>query len=827
MKRQTYAAVNRPEHQIKSFTEESGNGSSAPTISSSSFSVKDSSSPTVFVGVIPTASENSDEQDPFDVLAVHKDGRVRRLSPDLETQRWSLRHSEIAKTGPTHEINTCFLVEFEEAKKSLFKRRQDLAALALGNLTDAGVDEPSILLLVSHPVNTERTSLKDVKIHMFSVPANAPSSGLALDESQRMRHLLTANMPEVEGQEFATESLQWDFHSGSAGLSLSFERGFINFDLSQYSPTVSSQFILQDEQFSSVMRISPQSVIGAGKSIVALYDTQYQSVQRSIPVSDIPSSGSGTAFVGYFAKLGIAVAMKGSTLFAFELSPSNTVGPSLKRPRDGLLIDAIGRGISSDAQWETASKKQCTEEHMASLGLTSEDQVEKRNQLTVELEKCTDSKDADAFDSAVHAYFGTKLPASTQVHPELPMFLLSKIFFLKESGNEDKLSSASSFQLSINLWPKHICNWLIQMGHLCMSNVEIALRRSFKPRILPSLPTRSFVQALIDSDPSLRHLNQVLQGPVLMDADELAYALKTFLNMMQSSAGTLEEPSQPKALTAATTTTTLGQQSSPTLPQIYRGLNTTLRSLHHHPQPTISTSLRSALPKQSLISIIHHLRLSLATGGHTSRFTENPPIPISPYQINPSLPLSTITDILSASVDAIGPSGWISAYSSDGDLAAEADLIADLKSEISAALAGVEEATYLRGVLGEYITFAESVASSSSSGEKKKSRPSASVPSPPPTSTTANGEEHPLIRRENLNGAHLFVYPNNNNDGDITADPDSTGKLLPLSLKAPTADVSRTKVKKSTGEVKTRSSREIGHLRRKQGGKYSFERLVL
>lgn len=839
MKRQTYGAVNRPEQQIKSFVEESANGSSAPAISSASFSVKDSNSPTAFLGIIPTASENSDEKDPFDVLTVHKDGRVRRLSPDLETQRWSVRHSEIAKAGSSHEVNTCFLVEFEEAKRSLFKRRQDLAALALGNLSDTGVDEPSILLLVSHPANTEQISLRDVKVHMFSVPANASAGGLALDESQRMRHLLTIDMPEVEGHgAFGSRNLQWDFHPGSAGLSLSFERGFINFDLSQYSPTVTSQFILQDQLFSSVMRISPQSVIGAGESIVALYDTQYQSVQRSIAVDDVPSSGSPgeTIFVGYFAKLGLAVAMKGNTLFAFDLSASNTTaGSSLKRPRDGLLIDAIGRGIgSSDAHWETASKKHCTEAHMASLGLSSMDQVDKRNQLTHDLEKCVDSKDPEGFDSAVQTYFGTKsLSASMHVHPELPVFLLSKIFSLEERDDTDKMSASSSFRLSINLWPKSTCNWLIQLGHLCTSNVELALRRSFKPRILPPLPTGSFIQALVDSDPSLRHLNQVIQGPVLMDADELAYALKTFLDMARSCSATLDEPA--KALTssehqATTTTTTIKQPPSttttdpsshpnhePTLASIYRGLNTALQSLHTHPSPTITKSLRSALSKQDIISIVHHLRLALATGGYTSRFTESPPAPLAPHQTKPALALSTIADILSAAVDAIGPSGWISA--SDDNLGPELDLIADMKSEISAALAGVEEATYLKGVLREYIRFADSVVHRGGGGAgDKKSSSSVAV------RDDDDDAAAPLVRHEKLNGADLMVYAAPDRDG---VDGDTAGKMLPLSLKAPAADVSRTKVKKATGEVLSRSSREVGHLRRKQAGEYSFERLIV
>ena len=804
VKRKTFGAVSRPEQQIKSFVEEiGGNESSAPVISSSSFTVTDSSSPTVFVGIVPNGSTESDENDPYDILSVHQDGRIRRLTSDLKTQRWSVHHSEI---GSTHEVHTCFLVEFEDAKKGLFKRRQDLAALALGDPTSSGVAEPSVLLLVSHPVGSERVTLKDVKVQIFSVPTAVASEGRSFDESQRLRHLLTVNIPDLNNQEtLKSRQFQWNFHSGSAGLNLSFERGFINFDLSQYSPTVTSQFILENEDFSSVMRISPQSVIGAGRSIVALYDTQYQSVQRSIAVNDVLSSGGAApiSFLGYFAKLGIAVATRGNTLLAFDLSTSHPPSGPLKRPRDGLLIDAIGRGIGSSAsQWDTGSKKHLTES-MASLGLTSPEQAKKWKDLTIELEKFTQAKDTESFDRAVKTYFGTgeskTLPK--YVHSEMTLFLLSKIFSIQETENNDKLSASPSFKLSTTLWPKATCDWLIQLGQLSLNNVEIALRRSFKPRILPSLPSGSFIQALIDTDPSLRYLIKVFQGRVMMNPDELAQALRIFLDMVRSRSATLED-------------TQTNNTTEPTLPRIFLGLNTSIQRLHAHPLPTTTLSLRSTLSRLDLTSLIHHLRISLATGGFTSRFTENPPTPISPHQTTPSLSLDTITDMLTAAVDAIGPSGWISAV--DDQQQQGSGLISDMKLEISAALAGVQEATYLKGVLREYLRFTESATKSTTNKANNKSNKSTAV------AKTNTEEESSHIRHEKLNGADLLVFTTAGAEEE-----DGSDKMLPLSLKAPSADVEKTKVKQSTGEVRTRSNREIGYLRRKAVGKYAFERLIV
>ncbi|GAQ06051.1 hypothetical protein ALT_3372 [Aspergillus lentulus] len=829
VKRQTFVAVDRPGREIKAFVEEiGGTGSSAPVISSSSFSVSDSSSPTVFVGIVPTAPTEDDEQDSFDVLTVHQDGLVRRLTSDLKTQRWSVNHTEISKLRSTHEVNSCFVVDFDDAKKYLFKRRQDLVAMALGDLTDSGVDEPSVLVLVSHPTGSKQIALSDVQVQIFSVPSNTPSEGRILDESQKLRHLQTITLPDIdEHKTFDGSSLQWYFHPGSAGLNLSFEKGFVNIDLSQYAPTVTTRFILEDESFSSLMRISPQSVIAAGKSIVALFDTQYQSIQRSIAVDSVPSGGSKsrTVFVSYFTKLGVAVAIKGNALFAFDLSSSiSSLNSSLKRPRDGLLIDAIGRGIGSPAFQSDAPSKKNRTEYMASLGLTSAEHVSKWEEFTQKVEEYANSKDSAAFDDAVLDYFGVGSPkalpaAQHYVNPEMVLFLLSKIFSLREARNKDKLSATSDSCLTIGIWPEMTCRWLIQLGHFCLSSVEIALRRVQKPHILPPLPTGSFTQAVIDSDRSLHHFIDVLQGSVLLNADELAYALKVLLTMARSHSMVLEEAT--KSVTnddensSHTSKEVTLHNAEASLQDIFIGFNTTLQKIHNQPFPTIVSSFRSALSRSELLSIVHHLRLCLATGGYTSRFTENPPSPFSPEQTTPSLSLDTITNLLNAAVDAIGPSGWISAAGIDDASTRDLDLIADMKSEISAALAGVEEATYLKGILREYLRFTNSFAHLSAKGE------TGDVAKQAKSQKTSSG----LVRYEKLNGADLMVFglP----EGDEGYDIDASGKMLPLSLKAPTTDVSKTKVKKSTGEVKTRSSREIGYLRRKAAGKYSFERLLV
>jgi hypothetical protein len=832
--------VKRPEPRIQGFFEETTSLSiGTPVVTSSLFSLEDSKSPTIFVGITPNPVDISVEE-PFDVVIVHKDGLVRRLAPDLQTQRWSIRHNEIASLSSRYEVFTSFLVEFDDAKRALFKRRQDLVALALGDVVGTGTEKLSVLVLVSHPVGSERISLSDVKVQVFCIPPLLHSHGFGLEESQRLRHLLTVNLPSLEGHELESASMYWHFHAHSAGLNLSYNRGFVNVDLSQYSPSITSQLILPNEEFSSILRISTHSVIGAGESIVALYDTQHQSVQRSIAVHNLLSSSSKdhdhnsrTVFISYFAKLGIALAIKGNALLAFDLSLLlASQGSSIKRKRDGLLIDAIGRGIGpSVSLWDIpAGERQ--EEHMRSLGLKNQDAVDGWNILRQNLETYSESKDADAFDSSLKSYFHSiddnrLLPSPEEyVNPEQILFILSKLFSMVEEQDHDSRTLPSA-KLSVLFWPKDTCEWLIKLGHLSPINIEICLRRSAKPDILPALSGGSLVRAVADFDTSLKNLILLLKGPTSLGSDELTHALKLFLDVAMTRSATLNESvaktiesrshldtNQKTGLNEIADPQVSSSWAEDSLCDVFVGLNLSLMKLHTQHSSTVVASFHSILSNTEMLCIVHHLRVSLATGGHTTRFTEDPPIPIDAIKSAPLLPLDAITGLLNACIDAIGPSGWISAAGFADTTADEQNAIAHMKSEISAALAGAEEAVYLKGILREFIRYAGTVVSNTTAESSYNKTPGLHV------------------KHEKLNGAELVVFAL---AGQEDGYGDSSGKMLPLSLKAAGnlsdsgqgMEIKRTKVKASTGEVKIRSSREIGYLKRKAVGKYSFERLIV
>ncbi|OKL57893.1 hypothetical protein UA08_06619 [Talaromyces atroroseus] len=828
VKRYTYCAVGRPQRQIKGFFEETVPGAtSAPVITSASYTLKDSRSPVIFVGICPRLSGESGSKDPFDVLVVHKNGKIRRLASDLKTERWSI--------DSDHETSAAFLVDFDDARRTLFRRRPDLATLAVGDVSISANDLPPVLLLVSQPGSSQGSTLQPVKVHMFSVTTHVETAGTATAGSHELHHLNTVQLPSLEGTNFDWREAQWAFHPGSAGLGLSFRQGYMNYDLSQYPPSCSSSLILKDEDFSSIMRISPHSIIGAGKSLVALYDTHYSSIQRSIPLHELSTNSSKATmkFVGYFAKLGIALAIRENTLQAFDLSSIHSMrGTSVKRQRDGLLINAIGRGVGSPPL--------DINDPAVSLGLKTPEEVNQWTTFKKNLEAASKAQDATSFDNAVESHFGFSArwhSSPISVHPEKISYILSQIFTVQAQESRNGFSD-----LKVAIWPKKTCQWLVKTGHFSIDHIDIAVRRDNRAQILPPFEPGTLVRSLAEFDTSLKALTLVLNGPVPLERGELAQALKIFLDTARTHSIALDQPATMTITEVADLDIKVDDKSHDTdenpqavissssstetsLEDAFVGLNLALSKLHSYPTNQVVSCLRSTLSNTDTLAIVHHLRVALATGGYTARFTEEAPIPLEAIKAAPPLSLEAIVDLMNASVDAIGPSGWISAVEFAGAAVNEAEMISHMQSEISAALAGIEEAAYMKGIVGEFIRYGSRLTKSKSSSAAANKTTTSTVTM---SGKEVNGEYTAIkdgsrarINREYDSYGKLwetYTFPQAGEED---------GKMLPLSLNTPESEVSQTKILKSTGEVTQRTKREIAYLRRQAVPDYSVVRIHL
>jgi hypothetical protein len=126
------------------------------------------------------------------------------------------------------------------------------------------------------------------------------------------------------------------------------------------------------------------------------------------------------------------------------------------------------------------------------------------------------------------------------------------------------------------------------------------------------------------------------------------------------------------------------------------------------------------------------------------------------------------------------------------------DFLASLKLEVSAALEGIQEAVYLRGVLAEVVKYGTCIQKGIGGDVLAKEKRSASGTSKP--TWLAKPKACQLDRPRS--------------------------RMLPIGLKVPRPRISPEKVV-SGGEVVQRSRREIGHLASQQVAQYSLERIAV
>ena len=143
--------------------------------------------------------------------------------------------------------------------------------------------------------------------------------------------------------------------------------------------------------------------------------------------------------------------------------------------------------------------------------------------------------------------------------------------------------------------------------------------------------------------------------------------------------------------------------------------------------------------------------------------------------------------LMNCAIDSLGSGGWISGSSSSVDMAESGDTIAYMKAEISAALEGIEEAAYLNGMLNEVLLYSKTA--------------------------------------KHLDGLHMGTSnPNEVKPIPVTFE-DEILRVLPIGLNADQG-VGLTRVG-AGGELQARSARDIGRLKSRKIGHYTFERIMV
>lgn len=825
--RYTYIATRDPTYKVtlyKDVIEASGK-----TISSTKAQSLQSTEPVVYLTTRSSQESKNDEilDAPSDeLIVVRRNGEVLGLDSETLQQKWKtpatiLQQDFAFQSKQDFHLDYCVSAQISEVVEGLYNGDWD----AVSSLSNAARDGSNceLLLFVSSIVADGQ------RVRHFHVLGPLPRSQGGLVQ------LNAVPLPASPTSEDKAPTYRLDIRSGT--LTVLSNGVLAVYDLTTSIPKLSHRMEIEEAQ--SILRLSKTSVLTSSPTLLNIYNPQFQSLQSSIESeldgqSQNADSGlkQGCSLVAYFSRLELAIGISDTNLVAIQLEAPKT--RSKKRRAEGLLIDSIGRGVQQFKKTNRGSGSKVDSSTFNGFlpGSLRDDYWDSWAQDLARADKWVEEDNVEALEAFLAEKFGLKLkdpkatngadvsskkgeqqplpewewPSSRSDYPQADrrwiLYAISRTF----QWTGEKVDDISAPVLVCTLPYTNIINYLLDAGHLTITNVKAALRSL--TNTLRDVDTRlaeQLVLRLAELDPTLELLTIYISGTAL-GAVELVLAVRTIMR----SLGCVQDPKQPPPLLLANGTTeeadggendsndvemeldnleqdilkfesalngNTGVQSD--------GLSTAFEKLGNCSSPSMVKALRSIFKPEEILSLIHLLRVELVRGAWPSRYMDNTQFEEDPnMEAPPDGVIKLIADLLHRCVDAIGPGGWLlndAILASDGS----SDLITALRLEVGAALEASLEASSIRSYLGQMLKYSEAAQKAEEQAKKVDvSRPIA------------------LNVRES---------------GD---------QALPLGLKTKSQQIEWRKVV-AGGEIVRRSARETGHLRSQQVGSYSLERIAI
>lgn len=740
------------------------------------FDLKDSGSSIVKLETV--AVEGGDTVS-LKVLAVHQDGEIRCLSHDLQVEEWRTK----AISGASLHVEHALVLSIEQATQSVLKNREDILAM-LGH--DADLPSTRLLFLVTRASTNPTGSDTPLCVRIFYI-------GNTL---QPLQELLSLTLPEPSHPQATNFEYSW--HCSNGSLFQNSSSFYAVYSLSGLVPQLSHHMPFGTRKPLSCLRMSPFLVALNTSSSVSILDIHYSSIQAE---QKLESSYKRKArLLSYFAPLDVIVAIQGRKLLALQVSTTaDQPNGSKKRKRGSLLINSIGRGDFFDKKSFVFVKSA-----PRPLGTQLSNPREGWDRARGRLDTLLQEKNLEEFESVMADQLGIgklkdeNFRAHQSVDPaggtladlRKVHYLLKSLFSIEENkkiGSKDPVK----WRLKVSWFPELLCHWLIRRGLFSLEHIQTSLKKTGAFPEMESLKIGSFTEAIVDFDPSLKTLQLILSSPVVLESEEI-------IHILRHSIGVLNQPQSfdgMRLLTSANENDLdRADEDIPTNLHTQDGkithalLETVLLRLNTISASKLTRALKSQLSTQELRSFVDLLRMELARGRWLSPYIEDRLEPAEDTHTDNGQ-VCVIANLLNCAIDSLGAGGWI--HGAFIDLSQTADTIAYMKAEISAALGGIEEATYLKGMLGEILLYGK-------------------------TSPSARAERHSTLRpnQQPLEIQSIFM-----------AEAGQERSILPLGLKAEQRISTKRVV--AGGELIDRSKRDISRLRSRMVGKYTFDRITI
>ena len=805
--RYTYCSVISLRPQLICFSEISN-----AEITTKSINLSKEAAPIVHLDTSHGGSRNK-------LLALHEDGSVTTYSHDLISEEWhSSINTSVSNLVSVPAIQAAAILSVQQARKTILKSREDV--LATFSLDEDAVDH-SLLLVITRSTANDAESTLEMRVFHIRI-ADAGRNGLSSDIGNKLQPLATLPLPQPS--HFSSREAQITMHTASGTIYQVAEGALAVYDLTGSVPRLVHTIVRED--VFSYLRVSHKLVASNRNGSLSLMDLTYGSLQgegtltfdqgakvaQKSNLSDtVETATKNVRLLSYFAPLDIIVVLDGRKLLALQLFTGQETGGSRKRKRDGLLVNSIGRGSSSSIRASPSFDD--SDRKTRSLGphLSSSGNKEWESQKAA-LDRCIARNDEKEFENLMAIALGVKASPKDMKVSDIGVrkhvdaialsYALKSMFSAEQACLDEDIAGHGLRSLSVRFFPKTIGSWLIDNGLLTYNRIQTSLKQSGALPITSKLATGSLVRCLAKLDPSLEILSSLLASPVPLSSQELVHVLAIVTQSPNEATATQqlltisdakdESGSTDRSPLLSRQTTDFQPSSLQNLSadDLNRGLlNIAMKRLYACPSSSVAQILKRSLSTLQLRILVDSLRMEIARTGWLSPY-ENSQEPLELNSQDGSQ-MSFIAHLLNCVVDSLGAAGWISGNSMSDDLTETADTIAYMKAEISAALEGVEEATYLKGMLGEILLCGKD---SLNSSRKRSKLPETQMPD--------------LLAKPKT----IVLYEHDS-------------RLLPLGLKLAPA-ISTTRIG-AGGELIRRSMRDIGMLKSKMVGKYSFDRIMI
>ena len=775
-------------------------------IASASLDIRHAASPVVHLDVISRSAEPHGIST-LELLAVHEDGEISCYTDSFDKEIYLENPLKGVHAGAGSSLKVYYanVITIDEAQKALLKGREDVLAT---------IDDPSelsndkLLLLLTRSIKDSTLTLR-----LLNISSSSPKLGKkGVQVAKASQELLSFPIPGIGGLD--ARGSQIYFHVTSGILYCTTASTINTYDLAACIPR-KAYSADSDKVISSCVRISSSLVAIIKNSTVSILNLRYNAfqarfiLQKPHKSKKITSTNTRPILVTYNASLDVLVILQGRELQAFQLAGSGLHNyGSRKRRNEGLLIDSIGRGLPK-AKLTAKPAASSTKSHVANLTpiVRDNDKLWKQQKLLIdtgiengqlpELERLLSSEILEE-GQAEDRPKSQAVTKESAIDSRTSDYIVSNIF--------DIITPADTASTMLQLSPqmKEFPVWLFSEGRLSDSQVEGALRRRRVIFASDYIDFGSVAQAIVLWDPSLRTLLAFLEGSAPLTAREVIHALRISILKEQKP----DLAGGPRLLTQDEAKKHERQEPIDTLPagnedganapkaQVVEEtfsqsiLRSALKRFHRCSSRDVSHAMRDMLSRTESRWLIDNLRVDLARNGWLAPYIEE-----KFYASGQSYPEDTqicmTAHLLSCVVASLGAGGWLMSDSVAKQLSETAETIAYMKAEISAALEGIEEATYLKGMLGETLLCGKSF----------------------------NGRDRTLSIRHTLESANERMQPT------IVSVDNGADNLLPLGLK-PQQNISMHKVG-AGGERIRRSARDIGKLKSRMVPKYSFERIII